>query len=128
MGTYHNFGRKLYTVDNHGVVAFMCPGCKHQHLVRVAALEGFPNRPVWDFNQNPDTPTFSPSYLLTSHTWSPPVTPKNLSEWRAAPWPQVKVPKVCHSFITDGKIQFLDDCTHELAGQTVELPDQDKLC
>jgi hypothetical protein len=27
----------------------------------------------------------------------------------------------CHSFITDGKIEFLSDCTHSLAGQTVEL-------
>lgn len=27
----------------------------------------------------------------------------------------------CHLFITDGKIQYLSDCTHELAGTTVEL-------
>ena len=24
---------------------------------------------------------------------------------------------------TDGRIQFLGDCTHHLAGQTVDLPD-----
>jgi hypothetical protein len=30
---------------------------------------------------------------------------------------------VCHSFVTDGRIQFLGDCTHALANQTVELPD-----
>lgn len=24
---------------------------------------------------------------------------------------------------TDGRIQFLNDCTHALAGQTVDLPD-----
>jgi hypothetical protein len=29
----------------------------------------------------------------------------------------------CHSFIRDGQIQFLDDCWHELKGQTVEIPD-----
>jgi hypothetical protein len=29
---------------------------------------------------------------------------------------------VCHSFVREGKIQFLGDCTHELAGQTVPLP------
>ncbi|WP_241754456.1 hypothetical protein [Cupriavidus basilensis] len=28
---------------------------------------------------------------------------------------------VCHSFVTDGRIQFLGDCTHALAGQTVPL-------
>ena len=32
-------------------------------------------------------------------------------------------PEVCHSFVTDGRIQFLNDCTHALAGQTVDLPD-----
>ena len=35
------------------------------------------------------------------------------------------VDEICHSFITDGKIQFLSDCTHDLAGKTVELPDID---
>ena len=29
-------------------------------------------------------------------------------------------------FVTDGKIQFLGDCTHALAGQTVDLPDMEK--
>jgi hypothetical protein len=29
----------------------------------------------------------------------------------------------CHSFVTDGKIEFLNDSTHKLAGQTVPLPD-----
>ncbi|MGT2429227.1 hypothetical protein ACU4HD_11865 [Cupriavidus basilensis] len=28
------------------------------------------------------------------------------------------VKKACHSFVTDGHIQFLGDCTHALAGQT----------
>jgi hypothetical protein len=32
-------------------------------------------------------------------------------------------PEVCHSFIIDGRIQFLGDCDHELASQTVEIPD-----
>lgn len=28
----------------------------------------------------------------------------------------------CHSFVTDGFIQFLADCKHAMAGQTVPLP------
>lgn len=28
---------------------------------------------------------------------------------------------VCHSWVTDGKVQFLADSTHEFAGQTLEL-------
>ena len=31
-------------------------------------------------------------------------------------------PYACHSFVTDGRIQFLTDSTHTLAGQTVPLP------
>ncbi|MGC4033677.1 MAG: hypothetical protein QM754_18485 [Tepidisphaeraceae bacterium] len=27
----------------------------------------------------------------------------------------------CHSFVRDGQIEFLGDCTHELAGKTVPL-------
>ena len=27
----------------------------------------------------------------------------------------------CHSFVCDGKIEYLSDCRHELAGQTVEM-------
>jgi hypothetical protein len=27
----------------------------------------------------------------------------------------------CHIFVRDGKIQFLNDCTHELAGKTVPM-------
>lgn len=29
----------------------------------------------------------------------------------------------CHSFVTDGKIQYLSDCTHEFAGKTMDLLD-----
>jgi hypothetical protein len=42
---------------------------------------------------------------------------EEFKEWRTE--------RVCHSFVTDGKIQFLGDCTHALAGQTVELPEQE---
>lgn len=30
---------------------------------------------------------------------------------------------ICHLFITDGKIRYLNDCTHEMAGQTVDMED-----
>jgi hypothetical protein len=29
--------------------------------------------------------------------------------------------KRCHSFVNDGSVQFLGDCEHELAGQTVAM-------
>lgn len=30
---------------------------------------------------------------------------------------------VCHSYVRDGKIEFLADCTHKLKNQTVEIPE-----
>lgn len=108
-----------------GQVSFKCPGCGHSHGIYVEQAADGSQRPVWGFNGNGDAPTFTPSVLVTSHTWSPPVTPENLGEWKRQPWKQVKVPTICHSFVTDGRIQFLADCTHALAGQTVDLPDFD---
>jgi hypothetical protein len=32
---------------------------------------------------------------------------------------------LCHTFVTDGQIQYLGDCTHALAGQTVDLQEMD---
>jgi hypothetical protein len=28
----------------------------------------------------------------------------------------------CHSFVVEGQMQFLSDCTHEMAGQIVPIP------
>lgn len=39
----------------------------------------------------------------------------------AAKIPQIS--KRCHSFVVDGQMQFLGDCTHALAGQTVPIPE-----
>jgi len=32
---------------------------------------------------------------------------------------------VCHSFVNDGKVQFLGDCTHEYANKTLDLLEVD---
>jgi hypothetical protein len=31
----------------------------------------------------------------------------------------------CHTWVNDGQAQFLNDCTHELAGQTLDLLEVD---
>lgn len=78
--------------------AFHCPGCGYGHSFRVNSDAA---RPQWSWNGSLDKPTFSPSLLCN----------KDFPESR------------CHSFVKDGNIQFLKDCHHKLAGQTVELPD-----
>lgn len=82
-----------------------------------------PHPRAWGFNGDGDKPTLTPSVLVTRTTAEPPVTPENLDDWNRAPWPQTKRQFICHSFVTDGRIQFLGDSTHALAGQTVDLPD-----
>ena len=110
--------RKLRSVEGDGLM-FWCPGCDGAHQVRVGEGPG----PRWGYNGDAERPTFTPSVLARWTEAEPPVTSENLEEWRRSPWPQTKVEKVCHSFVTDGQIQFLGDCTHALAGQTVDLPD-----
>lgn len=114
-------GAKLRVLEG-GNLAFRCPGCKRTHHLPIRQPGGVHG---WDFNGNADRPTFHPSILARSETWHPPVTPENLAEWKANPWPQTKHEEICHSFVIGGRIQFLSDCTHELVGQTVDLPDWD---
>lgn len=120
------FGPHL-KIDESGRVRFMCPGCNRQHLIMVGNGVG----PRWDFNNHPDAPTFSPSVLVQTRDW----TEKGRADfeaWKAAGYPPESNKEfesqdlVCHSFITDGEIRFLGDCTHSLAGQTVALPDFNK--
>lgn len=78
-----------------------CPGCDGFHVVHVAHSNPGAN---WQFNGDTERPTFSPS-LLVNKDFSHPGVPR------------------CHSFVRDGRIQFLSDCTHHLAGKTVDLPE-----
>lgn len=93
------------------------------HCVYTKDYQG--DHPKWDFNGDMDKPTFSPSLLVNFDNWDPPVNPENLAQWHENPWQQKRVKHVCHSYVRDGVWQFLDDCTHELAGQNVPMLDVD---
>lgn len=95
-----------------GAYLFFCPGCRECHVV----YTGRRGAPTWEFNGEIDRPTFSPSILLrTGRAVDPSYVPE-----------EGDPPEICHSFIRDGQIQFLGDCDHDLAGQTVPLPDTDQ--
>lgn len=86
---------------------FDCPGCEMAHMIAVkdppaGVANSTTTGPRWEFNGDLDSPTFSPSILTHN--------------------PHKSRKRRCHSFIRDGRIQFLSDCTHALAGQTVDLP------
>ena len=115
------FGSKLRTLEG-GRVMFFCPGCKTGHQVTV---ETSPDRqgPVWGFNGSGDAPTFTPSVLVQGKQLELDENGKWTGDWLRDANGE-PLPMVCHTFVTDGRIQFLGDCTHALAGQTVDLPNQ----
>ena len=92
-----------------GTALFECPGCDGMHGIPIKGE----NHPVWGWNGSVDAPTFTPSILVTY-----PANPNAIEEFKE--W---RTERRCHSFVTDGKIQYLGDCTHALAGKTVDLPE-----
>lgn len=76
-----------------------CPGCDHAKGIPVAGEDGTlpATGPYWVWNGDLVWPTLSPSIL------------------------QDRQGLRCHSFLRDGYWEFLSDCTHALAGQTVPM-------
>ena len=71
----------------------------------------------WTWNGDTESPTLKPSVL---HEGTLPMTD---AEYQGAMsgTPVEPRPYRCHTWVTDGKAQFLDDCSHELRGQTVDM-------
>lgn len=102
-------------------LVFQCPGCKEPHVITVNSERS------WKWNGSLEQPTFTPSVLVTSGHYR--------DHWKQgencwctyyAEHPEKEKHfqcQRCHSFVTDGRIMFLTDSTHALAGQTVELPE-----
>jgi len=102
-------------------LSFYCPGCKFTHTVNY-----HPGN-QWQFNGDFKKPTLTPSILVTG-TKLTAEGYRQYEEWIAKGCPMLQEPfssepNVCHSFVTDGQIQYLGDCSHDLAGQTIELPE-----
>lgn len=101
---------------------FWCPGCEELHTVTV----GGDDRPKWTFNGNLEKPTFQPSiFLRTGHyvVNHKPGDPCWCTYEKQTGVKSKFVCHQCHSFVTDGRIQFLPDSSHKLAGQTIDLPE-----
>ena len=85
-------------------LVFWCPGCNETHYIPVTGNRE-PHRPVWEFNGDLEQPTLSPSILR-----------------KTGPFPDGHT-HVCHSFIRNGSIEFLGDCSHDKKNTTIPLPD-----
>lgn len=94
-------------------LVFWCPGCDEAHAPRVGGAG------AWTWNNDRDRPTLAPSILVTGFV---PLTDAEADRVMAGQ-PVPRRPRVCHSFVRDGRIEFLGDCTHSLAGQVIELPE-----
>jgi hypothetical protein len=107
---------KLIRLTDNGMLCFWCPGCKEAHGVDLKR---------WTWNGDRERPTLQPSVLITSGHLCPGFQPGE-DCWctynaahadKPAPFECSR----CHVFVTNGQIQFLNDCTHSYAGRTVAL-------
>ncbi len=78
--------------DNPDLLVFWCPGCRYCHHLETTR---------WRWNGDMVKPTASPSLLI------------NREKLGDSPR--------CHLFVKEGRIQYLSDCTHRLAGQTIDM-------
>lgn len=110
---------KILRSGSDGRKLWWCPGCKCVHAIPV---EG-PN--AWSWNNDMDRPTFQPSVLVKGVRRD--MSDEELAVYRSLPDGESRndprFALICHVFITDGMIQFLGDCSHELKNQTAPIPD-----
>lgn len=81
--------------------SFWCEGCDEVHTITDA----------WQFNGDFENPTINPSVLVTRP--ANPNAGKGFEEYRTE--------KRCHSFIKNGKIEYLPDSKHDYFGTEREL-------
>ena len=104
---------KLVGVEASGF-RWWCPGCESHHIVPIAGMN------AWGFNGDLEKPTLIPSVLVYGHLS---FIDHNLDGEALLADTNKRMTPRCHTFIVDGRIQFLADCTHLLAGQTVDMLD-----
>lgn len=102
----HQVDPRIASRPNHPDFVFFCPGCRCEHGVWTS--KSAPNGARWTWNGDLVKPTFSPSLVVTI----------SYPQGRDRP---AEIKHRCHSYVRDGQIEFLGDCTHELKGQTVRL-------
>lgn len=93
--------------DEHYGWAFFCPGCNDAHVLPDKMNNGSPG---WVFDGDEERPTFSPSVLTHPH------------DFLDSDGTKKQTPR-CHLFVRAGRIEYLGDSTHALAGQTIEIPE-----
>lgn len=95
----------------HGVGYELCSTAEATHVtIKIPGPSGTLTLPViqhgtregtgcWTWNGSTEAPTLRPSVLTVGHDFR------------------------CHSWINNGKVQFLSDCSHEFIDKTMDLLD-----
>lgn len=86
-----------------GKLVWWCPACETYH----GGFVDGQNRPVWGFDGNFESPTFTPSFLVKM--------------------PRADKVNICHTFVKNGQIQYLNDSTHSMAGKTIPMVNIDEV-
>ncbi len=100
---------------------FLTPGPYYTRILPVITKGTRRGTPNWTWNGDTEKPTLRPSVL----TRAPRMLTDEEADRAVAGEKIVTEEVVCHSWITDGQIIFLDDCTHKFAGKTMDLLDVD---
>ena len=82
-------------------VMFHCPGCGGTHAYWLAHPPP-KTQPIWEFDGNIQAPSWTPSLRIQSMS-------------------RKEKPYICHLYVRNGQIEYLSDCTHELAGKTIPM-------
>lgn len=99
----YGVGPKAVPLGEHTHVLIRAPGWSFPIALPVKGRYDGPGD-KWDWDESTERPTLHPSILRTATG----------TDYR------------CHSFVGDGKVGFLPDCSHEYAGQTLDLLDVDE--
>jgi hypothetical protein len=83
-------------------LVFVCPGC-----VAMGGGSGLHHLPV-------NTEVKAPSREFAGNLYLPTLSPSIKTQGAGG--------SICHSFLRGGVFEFLQDCTHALKGQFVEIP------
>ncbi len=103
-----------------GQLAWWCPACEGVHHVPVEGTS------AWEWDGNAEAPTIKPSVKLSGVELSAEgevliESDRASGIKRPAGFTYPTKPFCCHFVITAGKIFFCADCTHALAGQTLDM-------
>lgn len=103
---------KLLRKTSDGGYNFWCPGCKCVHHID--------NR--WKNLGTLDNPTIRPSVQVS--VLYDEMAREDLPDWIKIKANQKRdwmMNQGCHLFITNGRIEYLKDSTHELSGKTIDM-------